>query len=255
MTEDDKLNFFAGMETVRNGYPNFDPREERWGEIVTGYFRRLSRYDYATVAEGVERAVKSSTEYFPGIGLIAECCEAIDRPRREYARTQKLIAQPDGPKALPPEITPSTERRSRFNSLADAWEVESAKLGLDPDKATPQHIYKRRLKELMDLLYEENDLSFPGKRDSDRKRSRDVDSETRPGRPEVEPEYVPSPEPYPEDVSERAYHPSDEVEELLSSLDRSGEVFETTEGDSSCLDQKTRDDQPRASGDHSGVGL
>ncbi len=62
---------------VRYGPTKTDPG--LWGAMVIEYTEELTRYTPEVLGPAMRQAWKASPTWFPGLGLIVECCEAEKR--------------------------------------------------------------------------------------------------------------------------------------------------------------------------------
>ena len=142
--------FDEAMTFLRSGYPSHRTSEEQWRQVLKTYFAELGHYPREVFRPAMSRAHEVSPMWFPAVGQLGEIFAAAHASyKREIARREResrpmLTGEVDGPPRLPDD--------NPGEILARAFEEESARLRLDPGRASPKHVAKQRLEKIQNLL-------------------------------------------------------------------------------------------------------
>ena len=157
---------------LMRSYPSFRRSRAEMGRTTATYFRRLRRYPWQSVVDGISVATDYHPERFPTVGQLAAIIrkagsdqDATSRRsrRREMTDLERSVATherdqlPRDPSAQSAYVSSAETEAER---LARLWEIEDISDGRQPWDDTPQVIAMARFAALEAVLRPIHDRSL-----------------------------------------------------------------------------------------------
>lgn len=147
---DARQYFRDAMNYLRAGYPQYRPAKTDWEALVHAYGHGLRAYSSEVIRVAVNRAHQAHPRFFPSLGEIRELCEAAHRDgvsRNRWQQTQKRPKLAGGVPRTPQAQAKYIGDAAGWEALARLWEVESQKLRLNQNEASPREVTQRRFRD------------------------------------------------------------------------------------------------------------
>jgi hypothetical protein len=160
---------------LRDNYPSlFVGSESEWAARSNAYWEKLRRFEVEVIDEACDQATEKYPDRFPTSGQLVSLCKGIIYEREKREREERTHADSireeretrEKVEYLRREIIPNdqagqqawiAEGETPFERLAREFEVESKRLNLDPNRASPREVEQRRMQALMRTWDEANE--------------------------------------------------------------------------------------------------